>query len=96
MKIDSADENDFINKELLADKGRFWIGLADAETENDWKWTDGSKLTGYANWMTGQPNNYSDRQDCALMLKGPFNKKHYDGEWNDLECSKAERYICEK
>ena len=95
MKIDSADENDFINKEFLSDGEGYWIGLTDAETENRWKWTDGSKLTGYTNWIYGEPNNYYN-EDCAAVRKGLFVDKHYDGEWNDYKCSRTEGYICEK
>ena len=95
MKIDSADENDFINKEFLSGGEDYWIGLTDAETENRWKWIDGSKLTGYTNWISGEPNNYNN-EDCAEIKKGHFIGKYFDGGWNDDKCSKAERYICEK
>ena len=97
MKIESADENNFINKEFLTDGGDYWIGLTDAETEGDWKWIDGSKLTGYTNWMTGQPNNYNN-QNCAIIKKGYSSgtNKYFDGEWHDDRCSFTLSYICEK
>ncbi|XP_078380532.1 uncharacterized protein LOC144663449 isoform X2 [Oculina patagonica] len=95
VKIESADENDFIKKELLAGRVHYWIGLTDAETENYWKWSDGSKLAGYINWMSGEPNNY-ENEDCGEILKGNFHDALYDGEWGDDRCSRAKGYICEK
>ncbi|KAL9963794.1 hypothetical protein ACROYT_G027337 [Oculina patagonica] len=87
VKIESTDENDFIKKEFLALEVNYWIGLTDAETENDWKWSDGSELTGYINWRSGQPNDYQG-QDCGVIFKGMFsNSDIYDGEWHDGKCS---------
>ncbi|KAL9963762.1 hypothetical protein ACROYT_G027300 [Oculina patagonica] len=74
VKIESADKNDFI-KSLLGE-GYYWIGLTDAETEGDWKWSDGSNFTGYANWISGDPNNYNN-EDCVGILKGGG----FDGGW---------------
>ncbi|KAL9963792.1 hypothetical protein ACROYT_G027335 [Oculina patagonica] len=93
VKIETADENDFIKN--LVGEVDYWIGLTDAETENEFKWTDGSELTGYTNWMSGDPNNY-DNHDCVGIVNGHFYRGVYDGEWHDDQCSKAKGYICEK
>lgn len=97
MKVESASENAFLAKEFLTGTVDYWIGLTDAEQENNWKWSDGSKLTGYTNWMVDQPNNYKG-QDCGGMRKGHFHDKDYDGEWHDDTCSssKEKGFICEK
>ncbi len=94
MKIETADENDFINGELLSGIVDYWIGLTDEETENYWKWSDGSPLTGYTNWMSGQPNDYKE-QDCAAIRKGSFKNGDFDGEWHDDACSTERGFICE-
>ncbi|XP_078380544.1 uncharacterized protein LOC144663458 [Oculina patagonica] len=93
VKIESADENDFIKS--LVGEVDYWIGLTDAETENEFKWSDGSELTGYKNWMSSDPNNYNN-QDCVAIVNGNFYGAVYDGEWHDDKCSKAKGYICEK
>ncbi|XP_078374694.1 uncharacterized protein LOC144658198 [Oculina patagonica] len=59
VKIETADEHDFIKKVFLIGKVDYWIGLTDAENENDWQWSDGCELTGYTNWRPGQPNGYN-------------------------------------
>ncbi|KAL9963778.1 hypothetical protein ACROYT_G027318 [Oculina patagonica] len=92
VKIKSADENDFVNQEFLPDGASYWIGLTDAVTEGDWKWSDGSKLAWYTNWVTGEPNNYNN-QDCVAIAKGDFDDKYFDGEWHDAECTKTREYI---
>ncbi len=93
VKIESADENDFIKS--LVGEVDYWIGLTDAETEGDWKWSDGSNFTGYTNWMSGDPNNYNN-QDCVAIVKGNFYGGVRDGEWHDDKCSNLKGYICEK
>ena len=94
VKIESAEENSFISKEFLAGTVRYWIGLTDAETENVWKWSDGS-TPGYTNWMPGEPNNYENNEDCGVIKKGYWLSKYHDGEWYDSRCSKSIGYICE-
>ncbi|KAJ8001169.1 hypothetical protein DPEC_G00188490 [Dallia pectoralis] len=63
--INSQEEQIFIN----GHKSRSWIGLTDSETENIWKWVDGSPLiTQY--WRNKQPDNYpqSDRVKLSFLV----------------------------
>ena len=52
-KVEFREENDFIKTKLLpTDKQEnYWIGLSDSSNENEWKWTDGTRLAlnGYKN-----------------------------------------------
>lgn len=90
MNIGSADENDFIKKEILeGNLEDYWIGLTDSETEGIWKWTNGAVLTGYNNWMRNQPNDHKG-QDCGAM-RGT----QHTGKWHDFQCSAKKRFICE-
>ena len=96
VKIESEDENEFIRTEYLSTSGRYWIGLSDHVNEGHWKWTDGTKLTGYENWGSGQPNNHLYNQDCVAIRKGILVGVNYEGEWNDEKCTLILGYICEK
>ena len=95
VKIETDKENDFIKNEYLNTRGIYWIGLSDIDNEGEWKWTDGTELTGYNKWKSGQPNNKGD-QDCVAILEGNYTAGLYNAEWNDLKCSKKLRYICKK
>ncbi|XP_076027207.1 uncharacterized protein LOC143016655 [Genypterus blacodes] len=79
--ISSEDEMTFIS----AFFSRGWIGLTDVETENVWKWIDGTSPK-TKHWRVGQPDNYAN-EDCAEI-----NEK----EWNDLSCSSPNHWICNK
>lgn len=98
MKIESLEENDFIKANYLTGGGKYWIGLSDSETEGDWKWADGTKLSEYTNWGPQQPNDNSTKanQDCVDIRLGSYRNRSYDGEWNDVHCSKTKGFICEK
>ena len=99
VKIETDKENDFIKNKYLNTRGIYWIGLSDIDKEGEWKWTDGTGLTGYNKWKRGQPNNIGD-QDCVAILEGgdyPAGPtRHHNAEWNDLTCSRKLGYICEK
>ena len=94
VKIESEEENQFIKTEYLSARGRYWIGLSDLDYNGQWEWTDGTGLTGYAKWSSGQPKNNNDQQ-CITILKGQY-FRWFDGEWNDYFCSEELGYICEK
>ncbi|XP_078614388.1 uncharacterized protein LOC144883667 [Branchiostoma floridae x Branchiostoma japonicum] len=83
-----AGTDDFLVslKKDVAERGRFWFGLADRRKEGVWEWVDGTPLGGYSAWGPGEPNNDND-EDCVL---------YYDGKtWNDDKCSSAKKFICE-
>ena len=96
VKIETDKENDFIKNEYLNTSGIYWIGLSDIDNEGEWKWTDGTGLTGYNKWKSGQPNNRGD-QDCVAILEGHYYAtSRHNAEWNDLKRSKKLGYICKK
>ena len=98
VTIESADKQNFIYEEFLAGTGSkdYWIGLTDADVENEWRWCNGMKQAGYFNWATGQPNNYNNGQDCVAIRKGTYYDIDYDGEWHDDACTDKKGFICEK
>ncbi|XP_056452550.1 collectin-12-like [Gadus chalcogrammus] len=71
VMIKSNEEQEWIKKQI-ARKGFFWLGLTDMETENVWKWVDGT-LPVFTKWKPGQPDNwdqgYSKGEDCAGQKK---------------------------
>ena len=95
VKIETDKENDFIKNEYLNTSGIYWIGLSDIDNEGEWKWTDGTGLTGYKKWKSDQPNNVGN-QDCVAILEGDYTNGHYNAEWNDLNCFRKLEYICKK
>jgi hypothetical protein len=89
--VTSAAENQFIVSKI---QGQGWMGAADSQTEDNWKWmtgpeagtqfwqgrSNGSVVGGlYNNWSTGEPNDYGSGEDYAHFL--------LDGKWNDFPLS---------
>ena len=95
VKIESPEENDFIRRELLAERPRaYWIGLFKFGA-GFWKWSDGTQLNGYENWRDGKPN--AQNLNCGQIRKGTFESgNYYDGHWRDGKCQNEKRYICKK
>uniref|UniRef100_A0A3B3I9T0 C-type lectin domain-containing protein n=1 Tax=Oryzias latipes TaxID=8090 RepID=A0A3B3I9T0_ORYLA len=85
--IDNKEENAFVRKF----QKKLWIGLSDRLREGSWIWQDGTPLrTSF--WYPGEPNNFrGTEEDCAET-------KYYDYEnsWNDVECTNANFWMCEK
>ncbi len=94
LHINDADENAFVQSQLLADS---WIGGTDSMTEGVWLWgNDGSQFwmgqsggtaLQYANWNSGEPNDYNGAEDCAEIFT--------NGLWNDQPCSSTHAFVCE-
>jgi len=44
----------------------FWLGFNDLAREGNWEWVSGEPAA-YANWASGQPDDYEDNEDAAVM-----------------------------
>jgi hypothetical protein len=64
---------------------RAWIGLAEVR-EGDFRWTDVRALKVTA-WAPGEPNDLGG-EHCGEM--------YASGQWNDLACSTAIPFLCER
>ncbi|XP_041662853.1 CD209 antigen-like protein C [Cheilinus undulatus] len=91
--IDSSEEQEFLTNTL---KGWAWIGLTDRDTEDTWKWTDGTQLT-LKYWGRGQPDSNGrnpqwGEEDCVHIM----NDRAKEANWNDMRCDRSMLWICEK
>ena len=88
--IDSQVEQDFIAERASED---FWIGLTGSNI-SDARWLDGSSLT-YSHVTQG---SFAENVNCFLIwfhiTTGYQESARYS--WQDRDCSKQYRYICEK
>ncbi|XP_028941796.1 C-type lectin domain family 17, member A [Antrostomus carolinensis] len=85
--IDTEQENKFLANHIM-DNRVFWLGLTDVHKEGDWQWVDGRSIS-LSFWNRGEPNNVGhDGEDCATIYS--------TGYWNDVPCSNAESWICER
>lgn len=92
VTITSQEEQDFLTS-LVAACTQYWIAASDAETEGEWKWIAGPEagelISGYANWMPGEPNDYMGREDYAVANRTNI------GQWNDLPGWAKRAYVVE-
>ncbi|XP_046708408.1 macrophage mannose receptor 1-like [Silurus meridionalis] len=82
--ITTDEENQTLMKTLTS-KTHIWIGLNRATPGLDiWQWSDGEQAH-FFNWMSKQPDNYNENENCVIMkLNG----------WNDLACEYANPFYC--
>jgi glucans biosynthesis protein C len=65
-----------------------WIGLTE-EREGDWRWSNGVPLY-YELWWSGQPDDWGDGEDCALI------NWYGESKWNDCGCDSNENgFACQ-
>jgi len=79
----------FLACNLPSSETNWWLGGTDRSKEGQWIW-DGSGLplyyTGYFNWKQGEPNDYSEDEDC-MMMYGTKPGMGIWAKWNDLKCT---------
>ena len=82
---DEAAEGDWVWNTLHDGAESFWAAPA-----HFWTGTATGEVApgAYANWNTGEPNNYGSGENHAEMIGS--------GKWNDLHKDNARRYVLEK
>ena len=70
----------------------FWLGFNDLAEEGTWEWVNGEPTT-YTNWASGEPNNFNNNEDAAIMNWAPGTEQ--DGDWNDASVNGNIRGIVE-
>uniref|UniRef100_A0A8C2GX86 C-type lectin domain-containing protein n=1 Tax=Cyprinus carpio TaxID=7962 RepID=A0A8C2GX86_CYPCA len=61
-----------------------WIGLYN--DINSWRWCYNEESLVFKNWISGQPDNYYGKDQCA--------GKNYNGGWLDETCTYSNYFIC--
>jgi hypothetical protein len=58
-----------------------WVGAARESNfgQEKWTWVNGENV-GRIEWGRGQPNNYNQEQNCAVL------DSELDWKWNDISC----------
>lgn len=68
----------------------FWMDGSDQITEGLWVWASTMETIRYTNWEQGEPNNYIGiAENCLELYLSNF-------KWNDIRCTHANHFICEK
>ncbi|HEX8825333.1 MAG TPA: C-type lectin domain-containing protein [Archangium sp.] len=65
----------------------WWLGHNDTQSEGSWRWSHGA--SSYTNWLSGEPNNAGNNEDCA------HDNWLGRGGWNDYPCDIGQYFICE-
>jgi hypothetical protein len=96
VSINSAAEQDFLMSTGIPSYllSTFHIGGVDPDGDGIFNWRDGTALTGYSNWYSGEPNGRLINNKCADMYSS--------GQWLDGKCSSSGAaaadntfYVCE-
>ncbi|KAL3056075.1 hypothetical protein OYC64_018722 [Pagothenia borchgrevinki] len=66
---------------------RTWVGGLRYLETGRFIWLDGSHW-GFADWLSGEPNNTSDLEDCVELLP------QGNGKFNDFTCWEPQAFIC--
>ena len=73
---------------LIVDKSDAWIGYNKVDSEETFKWMDGSPSPNFKNFAIGEPNTNIDGDDCVFMAKDQ------GGEWKSAQCSTPMAFLC--
>ncbi len=83
-------ENKFVTSRLentLDDNIMAWVGAR--REDSRWQWVTGVEVEDKAiDWGRGQPNNYNQEQNCAVL------DSELDWKWNDISCRISGVVVC--
>ncbi|KAE8288571.1 CD209 antigen Dendritic cell-specific ICAM-3-grabbing non-integrin 1 [Larimichthys crocea] len=82
--ITTKEEQDFVSGR----NGVSWIGLHRGESEDEWKWVDGTGLVDHGFWQKDEPNNSDGEEDCVEVSSAAM-------AWNDVPCKRKFSWVCE-
>nr|AJA37897.1 C-type lectin [Littorina littorea] len=93
VEIDSQAENSFVFK-MVNSKGakEAWLGLSDLGEEGVFLLPSG-QLPAFTKWHSGEPNDSSNREDCAEFMPG---RSDFSDRWNDAPCGSRNPFVCEQ
>ncbi|KAM6899536.1 uncharacterized protein FYW49_017614 [Xenentodon cancila] len=91
----TAEEQTFLwNLLPRAHWNAYWFGITDGESEDNWKWVDGTPLVG-GFWEVGEPNNHIN-EDCGYIVKTQVLERVPIRSWIDAPCEMVLPFICER
>ena len=76
----------------VAGNDDFWIGLNDIDSEGEFRWLNGDVLRNEIVWLSGQPDNHNNNEDCVHLNR---DRNNPEGA-NDVPCSFNAHGLCEK
>ncbi|MCL2124356.1 MAG: S-layer homology domain-containing protein [Oscillospiraceae bacterium] len=82
--VASQSEQDFISSQLSTGvKNSYWLGGFRTQGR-DFTWVTGEQML-YTNWASGQPDNFTGRENCLMIYRvtNPLGGEQL--KWNDLQ-----------
>jgi len=73
VTVNDGAERKWLNNTFGWDE-QLWLGLNDAQQENNWKWSSGEDIS-FTYWAEGDPDNYVDQDYTVMNSEG--------GKWTD-------------
>ncbi|XP_045180015.2 C-type lectin domain family 4 member M-like isoform X2 [Mercenaria mercenaria] len=86
VEIETAKENDYLVNKTSGLRAKFWVGGNDLQVEGQWKWATSNEDVQFTAW--GHHPSNSNRNENCMEIAGLT--------WNDNQCDRSQRYICEK
>ena len=95
VTILSAQEQAFVQSLITSVEHSVWIGASDTAVEGEWRWVTGERFwqggsagspgpdVFYANWASGQPDDFQGGQDVATIFGGSVATAGLAGRWDD-------------